>query len=249
MAASNFQPSRRAARHRQFKMAAAGRVQRLCTRHSEPCAPRLPTDKNPRKHPTQSPRRGGCVLDRVQAPSSQFSDGIIKLSFASEWNSISLDPKISGLRGQVPLLGMTQKHQWEKPISYQMLGDRLLLLMLTNIILCCLNLLKKFLCVSSTYVSNTRMLSTAATAKSLQSCPTLRPHPWDSPGKNTGVGGQFLLQCMKVKSESEVAQPCPTLSDPVDRSLPGSSLRGIFQARVPEWGAMHCLLRILSTCD
>ena len=64
------------------------------------------------------------------------------------------------------------------------------------------------------------------------------PHPWDSPGKNTGVGCHFLLQCMKVKSESEVAQSCPTLSDPTDCSLPGSSTHGIFQARVLEWGAI-----------
>ena len=62
--------------------------------------------------------------------------------------------------------------------------------------------------------------------------------PWDSPGKNTGVGCHFLLQCMKVKSESEVAQSCPTLSDPMDYSLPGSSIHGIFQARVLEWGAI-----------
>ena len=62
--------------------------------------------------------------------------------------------------------------------------------------------------------------------------PTRLPHPWDSPGKNTGVGCHFLLQCMKVKSESEVAQLCPTLSDPKDCSLPGSSAHGIFQARV-----------------
>ena len=86
----------------------------------------------------------------------------------------------------------------------------------------------------------------AAAAKSLQSCPTLcdpidgsppRPRrPWDSPGKNTGVGCHFLLQCMKVKSESEseseVAQSCLTLSDPMDCSLQGSSIHGIFQARV-----------------
>ena len=64
------------------------------------------------------------------------------------------------------------------------------------------------------------------------------PHPWDSPGKNTGVGCHFLLQCMKVKSESEVAQSYPTLSDPMDCSLPGSSAHGIFQARVLEWGAI-----------
>ena len=81
----------------------------------------------------------------------------------------------------------------------------------------------------------------AAAAKSLQSCPTLcdpvdgsppgSPIPWDSPGKNTGVGCHFLFQCIKVKSESEAAQLCPTLSDPMDCSLPGSSIHGIFQAR------------------
>ena len=73
--------------------------------------------------------------------------------------------------------------------------------------------------------------------------PTRFPCPWDSPGKNTGVGCHFLLQCsekwkVKVKSESEVAQSCPTLSDPMDCSLPGSSIHGIFQARVLEWGAI-----------
>ena len=68
--------------------------------------------------------------------------------------------------------------------------------------------------------------------------PVRLPRPWDSPGKNTGVGCHFLLQCMKVKSESEVTQLCPTLSDPMDCSLPGSSVHGIFQARVLEWGAI-----------
>ena len=66
--------------------------------------------------------------------------------------------------------------------------------------------------------------------------PTRLPCPWDSPGKNTGVGCHFLPQCMKVKSESEVAQSCPTLSDPTDCSLPGSSVHGIFQTRVLAWG-------------
>ena len=90
--------------------------------------------------------------------------------------------------------------------------------------------------------------SAPAAAKSLQSCLTLcDPHrqqptrllcSWDSPGKNTGVGCHFLLQCMKVKSESQVAQLCPTLSNPMDWSLPGSSIHGIFQARVLEWGAI-----------
>ena len=76
---------------------------------------------------------------------------------------------------------------------------------------------------------------------------SLQPHrrqptrllcPWDSPGKNTGVGCHFLLQRMKVKSESEVTQSCPTLHDPMDYSLPGSSVHGIFQARVLEWVAI-----------
>ena len=88
----------------------------------------------------------------------------------------------------------------------------------------------------------------AAAAESLQSCPTLcdpidgsppgSPIPGYSPGKNTGVGCHFLLQCMKVKSESEVAQSYPTLRDPMDCSLPGSSVHGIFQARVLEWVAI-----------
>ena len=88
----------------------------------------------------------------------------------------------------------------------------------------------------------------AAAAASIQSLSdSVQPHrrqptrlhrPWDSPGKNTGVGCHFRLQCMKVKSESEVAQLCPTPSDPMDCSLTGSSVHGIFQARVLEWGAI-----------
>ena len=94
-------------------------------------------------------------------------------------------------------------------------------------------------------------IQSAAAAKSLQSCLTLcdpkdgsplaagwLPRPWDSPGKNTGVGCHFLLQCMKVKSESEVAQSYLTLCDPMDCSPPGSSVHGIFQVRVLEWGAI-----------
>ena len=68
--------------------------------------------------------------------------------------------------------------------------------------------------------------------------PTRLLCPWDFPGKNTGVGCHFLLQCMKVKSESEVTQLCPTLSDPMDCSLRGSSVHGIFQAKVLEWVAI-----------
>ena len=89
--------------------------------------------------------------------------------------------------------------------------------------------------------------SAAAAAKSLVVSDSVRPHrwqltrlprPWDFPGKNTGVGCHFLVQCMKVKSESEVTQSCPTLNDPRDCSLPGSSIHGVFQARVLEWGAI-----------
>ena len=71
--------------------------------------------------------------------------------------------------------------------------------------------------------------------------PTRLPSLWDSPGKNTGVGCHVLLQCMKVKSESEVAQSCPTLCNPMDCSLPGSSVHGVYQARVLEWVAIVSL--------
>ena len=94
----------------------------------------------------------------------------------------------------------------------------------------------------------TAAAAAVAAAKSLQSCLTLcdpidcsppgSPIPGDSPGKNTGVGRHFFLQCMKVKSESEVAQSCPTLCDPMDCSLPGFSVHGIFQARILEWAAI-----------
>ena len=67
--------------------------------------------------------------------------------------------------------------------------------------------------------------------------PTRLPRPWDSPGKNTGVGCHFLLQCMKVKSKSEVSQSCLALCNPMDCNPPGSSIHGIFQATVLEWGA------------
>ena len=90
-------------------------------------------------------------------------------------------------------------------------------------------------------------LNTLAAAKSLQLSdsvrprrrqPTRLPRPWDSPGKNTGVGCHFLLQCMKVKSQSQVAQSCLTLRYPMDCSLPGSSVHGPFQAGVLEWVAI-----------
>ena len=86
----------------------------------------------------------------------------------------------------------------------------------------------------TTHSDDSHLVAAAApAAKSLQSCPS--ETSWDSLGKNTGVGCHFFLQRMKVKSESEVAQSCPTLSDPMHCSLPGSSVHGIFQARALEW--------------
>ena len=97
-------------------------------------------------------------------------------------------------------------------------------------------------CASSSLAFHMMYSAAAAAVKLLQrphrQQPIRFPHPWDSPGKNTGVGCYFLLQCMKVKSESEVAQLCLTLSDPIDCSPSGSSIYGIFQARVLESGAI-----------
>ena len=102
-----------------------------------------------------------------------------------------------------------------------------------------------------------RMYHAAAAAKSHQSCPTLcdpihgsLPGSclWDSPGKNTGVSCHFLFQFMKVKSESEVSQSCLILRNPMDCSLPGSSIHGISQARVLEWGAIafsYCIATVM----
>ena len=80
--------------------------------------------------------------------------------------------------------------------------------------------------------------------------PTRLPRPWDSPSMNTGVDCYFLLQCMKVKRESEAAQLCLILSDPMECSLPGSSIHGIFQARALEWVATaFSMLKLLYTCN
>ena len=92
-----------------------------------------------------------------------------------------------------------------------------------------------------TYILLLLLLSHSVVSNSVQPHrpqPTRLPRPWDSPGKNTGVVCHFLLQCMKVKSESEIAQWFPTLSNPMDCSPPGSSVHGIFQARGLEWGAI-----------
>ena len=107
----------------------------------------------------------------------------------------------------------------------------------------------------SAFFSKNNTVSSCCSVTSVMS-DSVRPHrqqptrlsrPWDSPGKNTEVGCHFLLQCMKVKSEREVAQSCPTLSDPMDYSLLGSSIHGIFQTRVLEWGAIafsNCFILI-----
>ena len=79
--------------------------------------------------------------------------------------------------------------------------------------------------------------------------PTRLPHPWDSPGRNTGVGCHFLLQCMKVKRESEVSQSYPTPSDPMDCSLPSSSVHGIFQAGKSTGVGCHCPLQLTVILD
>ena len=119
-----------------------------------------------------------------------------------------------------------------------------------HLILCC-----PLLLLPSVFPS-IRVFSNAAAAKSHQLCPTLcdpidnslpGSRPWDSPGTNTGVGCHFLLQCMKVKSESEVAQSCLTLRNPMNCSPPGSSIHGISQARVLEWGAITKTLVIAET--
>ena len=99
-----------------------------------------------------------------------------------------------------------------------------------------------------------RILAAAAVVASVMSDslwphrrqPSRLPRPWDSPGKNTGVGCHFLLQCMKVKSQSEVTQSYPTLRDPMDCSPPGSSVHGIFHARVLEWVAVAFSVESLS---
>ena len=103
----------------------------------------------------------------------------------------------------------------------------------------------KMCCISVSICCITSVVSNSVRPHRRQ--PTRLPRPWDSPGKNTGVGCHFLLQCMKVKSESEVTQSCPTLRDPMDCSLPGSSVHGIFQARVLEWGAIAFSVYIYSS--
>ena len=97
------------------------------------------------------------------------------------------------------------------------------------------SLVKMLLLSCVSYSSLTAAAKLSDSVRPHRRQPTRLPRPWDSPGKNTGVGCHFLLQCIKVKSEREVTQSCPTLRDPTDCRPPGSSIRGIFQARVLEW--------------
>ena len=118
----------------------------------------------------------------------------------------------------------TSTGSWKKQKSSRKASISALLTMPRPLTVCC--------CLVASVVSNS--------VRPHRRQPTRLPHPWDSPGKNTGVGCHFLFQCRKVKSESENAQSYPTLivSDPMDCSPPGSSIHGIFQARVLEWGAI-----------
>ena len=117
---------------------------------------------------------------------------------------------------------------WELPGVGEILGSLLGALPIFSF--CCHGLLSSLLLLLLlSCFSRVRLCVTLQTAAHQAPC------PWDSPGKNTGVGCHFLLQCMKVKSESEVVQSCPTLSDPMDCSPPGSSIHGILQARALEW--------------
>ena len=133
-------------------------------------------------------------------------------------------------RGSVLCSALSTSYVWRKishHLSHPSLSAWLPLALCLSLPLTLLLLLSHF--------SRVQLCVTPQTA---HQAPTRLPHPWDSPGKNTGMGCYFLLKCMKVKSESEAAPLCPTPSDPRDCSLPGSSVHGIFQARVMEWVAI-----------
>ena len=136
---------------------------------------------------------------------------------------------------------------WHSPLTWGLLGSQGSKCKIPTSLLIIQGLPPRLCVLGKVQRASLLCFAATAAAKSLQSSdsvrprrrqPTRIPRPWDSPGKNTGVGCHFLLQCMKVKSESEVTQSCPTLSDPMDRSLPGSSVHGIFQARVLQWVAI-----------
>ena len=143
--------------------------------------------------------------------------------FSKNKSTVDWPGKQKYIKNYICQLRTKLKHKLENKTKSQcQVGNKAMKTKLTNMLL--LLLLSHF--------SRVRLCVTPQTSA------TRLPHPWDSSGKNTGVGCHFLLQCMKVKSESEVAQLCPILSDPMDCSPPGSSVHGIFQARVLEWGAI-----------
>jgi len=141
--------------------------------------------------------------------------------------------------------GMIEKCRHTYGINYLLLQDRKRIPQLNAFPL---PLLSPKSYLESKFTPSQAVLGTLITPKSFiwiysfnlnnRQQPTRLLCPWDSPGKNTGVGCHFLLQCMKVKSESEVSQSCLTVSDPMDCSPPCSSVHGIFQAIVLEWVAI-----------
>ena len=140
-----------------------------------------------------------------------------------------------GEPGGLPSMGPNRVgHDWSDLAAYLFLGSKI------TEDGDCSHEIKRRLLLGRKVMTNLLLLLLLSCFSHVRLCatprwqPTRLPHPWDSPGKNTRVGCHFLLQCMKVKSESEVAQSCPTRSNPMDYSLPGSSVQGIFQARVLE---------------
>ena len=135
----------------------------------------------------------------------------------------------------MPSLAVSDSHHPTHPVSCNLLNHRILLIKVCSLLRVTSQLL--YYCkVQLNYLKDNQVVSDSVRPHGLQ--PTRLPCPWDSPGNNTGVGCHFLLQCRNVESESEVAESCPTLCDPMDCSLSGSSAHGIFQARVLEWVAI-----------
>ena len=203
----------------------------------------------------------------IDSPNT-YSTQMLILLHLSCWSSTNCDDFILLTSDGFRIVLVTTSDQWEVAsgkyfLSVSKKQDGMISYSLLNIILCRCDVWN--CCTASLPTSENnlspwwcdraagwaspepRKAPAAAAAKSHQSCLTVWPHrrqptrlpcPWDPPGKNTGVGCHFLFQCMKLKSESEVAQSCLTLRNPMDCSPPGSSIHRVFQARVLEYGAI-----------